>query len=260
MFPACEAVIVHRPTATVVTVEFATVHTEVVSEVNDTGSPDDADADKVTGAPIVTSGGCPNVIVCAAWLTWNDSVAWASESSEAVIVHRPAATVVTVEFATVHTEVVSEVNDTGSLEDEDADTVTVAPTIWLVTGSKVIVSAATTTLADAVSQAFCAFADGLVSWRTPPAKLAGQPITVARRLIPRNLHSQDRNPTRSTNTFPPRYVRSGTLRGSGWFVSMTTLLTPEQKIPRGCYSAMKSEAPTRREILPLSLNPPRKFR
>ena len=48
-----------------------------MSELNDTGSPDDADADKVTGAPTVTSGGCPNVIVCAAGpaltgLTWND--------------------------------------------------------------------------------------------------------------------------------------------------------------------------------------------
>ena len=193
----------HGPAATVVTTEPATVHTDDVSELNDTVSPDDADADTVTGAPIVTSGGCPNVIVCAAGLTWNDSVAWASESSEAIIVHRPTATVVTVEFATVHTGVVSERRNTDSPDDEDADTVTVVPTIWLVTGSKVIVSAATTTLAEAVSHAFRAFAGGLVSWRTPPAEIAGQPITVARRLIPRNLHSQDRNPTRSTNTFPP---------------------------------------------------------
>ena len=67
----------HGPAATVVTVEPATVHTGVVPELNDTGSPDDADADKVTGAPTVASGGCPNVIVCAVGpaltgLTWND--------------------------------------------------------------------------------------------------------------------------------------------------------------------------------------------
>ena len=41
---------------------------------------------------------------------------------------------------------------------------TVAPTIWLATGTKVIVSAAAATLTEAVSQAFCTFADGLVSW------------------------------------------------------------------------------------------------
>ena len=64
----------HVPAATVVTAEPATVHTGGVPELNDTGSPDDADADKVTGAPTVTSGGCPNVIVCAAGLTWNDCV------------------------------------------------------------------------------------------------------------------------------------------------------------------------------------------
>ena len=56
------------------TAEPATVHTVLVPELNDTGSPDDADADKVTGAPTVTPGGGPNVIVCAAW-TWNDCVA-----------------------------------------------------------------------------------------------------------------------------------------------------------------------------------------
>jgi hypothetical protein len=68
---------VHVPTATVVTVASATVHTDIVSELNDTGSPDDADADKVTGTLTLTSGGCPNVIVCAAGpaltgSTWND--------------------------------------------------------------------------------------------------------------------------------------------------------------------------------------------
>ena len=68
---------VHGPAAAVVTTEPATVHTDDVPELNDTGSPDDADADKVTGTPTLTSGGCPNVIVCAVrpgltGLTWND--------------------------------------------------------------------------------------------------------------------------------------------------------------------------------------------
>ena len=67
----------HGPAATVVTAEPATVHTDGVSERNDTGSPDDACADRVTGTPTFASGGCPKVIVCAAdpartGLTWND--------------------------------------------------------------------------------------------------------------------------------------------------------------------------------------------
>ena len=67
----------HAPAATVVTAEPVTVHTGVVSELNDTGSPDDACADRVTGAPTLASGGCLNVIVCVAGpgltgLTWND--------------------------------------------------------------------------------------------------------------------------------------------------------------------------------------------
>jgi len=56
--------IVHVPAATVVTVEFATVHTNGVSELNSTGSPDDAVADKRTGVPTVAPGGWSNVIVC----------------------------------------------------------------------------------------------------------------------------------------------------------------------------------------------------
>ena len=59
------------------TVEPATVHTDGVPDLNDTGSPDDADADKVTGAPTLASGGRRNAIVCTAdpaltGLTWND--------------------------------------------------------------------------------------------------------------------------------------------------------------------------------------------
>jgi len=74
--PACEAVIVHVPAAKVATAEPDTVHTGGVSELNDTGSPDDADADSVTGIPAVTGGGCLKVMVWAAggaW-TWNDCV------------------------------------------------------------------------------------------------------------------------------------------------------------------------------------------
>jgi hypothetical protein len=73
-------VIVHVPAAAVVTVESATVHTDGVSELNSTGSPDDACADRETGVPTVTPGGCSNVIVCgnvlAATLTWEVSQAF----------------------------------------------------------------------------------------------------------------------------------------------------------------------------------------
>ena len=69
----------HGPAATVVTVEPATVHTDGVSELNDTGSPDDARADRTAGVPTVAPGGCPNVIVCGVsvactGLTWKDRV------------------------------------------------------------------------------------------------------------------------------------------------------------------------------------------
>ena len=58
------------PAAKVVTAEPDAVHTDGVSEVNDTGSPDDADADSVTGIPAVTADGGPKVILCAAGRTW----------------------------------------------------------------------------------------------------------------------------------------------------------------------------------------------
>jgi hypothetical protein len=55
------------------------VHTPGVPEVNDTVSPDDADADNEDDVPAVVPGGWPNVIVCRAsrgraGLTWNDRV------------------------------------------------------------------------------------------------------------------------------------------------------------------------------------------
>jgi hypothetical protein len=57
LLPLWEAVIMHVPVATVRTVDPATVHTRVVPEANDTGSPDVAVASKVTGTPTCVSGG-----------------------------------------------------------------------------------------------------------------------------------------------------------------------------------------------------------
>jgi hypothetical protein len=47
--PACEATIVHVPRPTMVTVEPDTVHAVGVGEVNDTASPEDADAVTLNG-------------------------------------------------------------------------------------------------------------------------------------------------------------------------------------------------------------------
>ena len=52
------------PAAVVITVEPETLHTGGVSEVNATGSPEDADADKVTGSPAFAWDGGSNVMVC----------------------------------------------------------------------------------------------------------------------------------------------------------------------------------------------------
>ena len=76
-FPACEAVIVHTPAATAVATVpesvLATVHTAGVAERNETGSPDDAVACRVTAVPTAVSAapadvpsGCPNLMVCRA--------------------------------------------------------------------------------------------------------------------------------------------------------------------------------------------------
>ena len=51
------------PVATVRTVDPDTVHTCTLVEVNDTGSPELADASKVTGVPTSVSGGCAKLIV-----------------------------------------------------------------------------------------------------------------------------------------------------------------------------------------------------
>lgn len=82
--------------------------------------------------------------------------------------HGPAAMVVTVRPATVHTDGVPERNDTGSPDDADADRAPDVPTVTSGGCTKVIVGEAdavvSTTLTEAVSQAFCTFANGLVSW------------------------------------------------------------------------------------------------
>jgi hypothetical protein len=66
--PFWKAMIVHLPVARVRTVDPDTVHTRGVVEVKDTGSREDADADKVTGSPTgtpcFTSGGSVKVILC----------------------------------------------------------------------------------------------------------------------------------------------------------------------------------------------------
>ncbi len=79
-------------------------------------------------------------------------------------------TVGTVGLATVHTDGVAALNNTGSPSggDTDADRVTDVPTVtsggWtnVITGEADAVVPAS--LTEAVSQAFCTFADGLVSW------------------------------------------------------------------------------------------------
>ncbi len=73
------AVIVHLPGLMIVTPEPDTEHTPGVSERNKTGSPDDADADSLTGRRAASLAGRRNVIACArsrarARLTRNDCV------------------------------------------------------------------------------------------------------------------------------------------------------------------------------------------
>ena len=77
----------HVPPATARTVDPDTVHTVGVLEVNDTASPDDADADKATDWPTgtpgwTTSDGSVKLIVCAACpvVTWNG---WATSGAAA---------------------------------------------------------------------------------------------------------------------------------------------------------------------------------
>src|SRR5215469_8684544 len=128
--------ITHVPRDVVVTVDPDRVHTSGVSEVNDTGSREVADADKVTGVPTSASGGHANLISCLfrPALTGNEPATSGAAAlyllppCEAVTTHVPGAAVTTVDPDTAHTSGVSEVNDTGSREVADAGKVTGSPT------------------------------------------------------------------------------------------------------------------------------------
>ncbi len=54
------------PAVAVVTVDPDTAHMSGVVELKDTGSPEDAEADRVTCCPAVVSGGWAKAIVCGA--------------------------------------------------------------------------------------------------------------------------------------------------------------------------------------------------
>src|SRR5262245_41755219 len=99
------------PVVTVVAVDPDTVHTAGVLEVNNTVSPDDADAARVTDSFTAAGDGWAKAIVCdffPAGFTLNECGTGragsqsASPSWEAVMVHLPAFTVVAVDPATVH--------------------------------------------------------------------------------------------------------------------------------------------------------------
>ncbi len=138
----------HVPAATGVAVEPATVHTAGVPDVNDTGSPELADPDRMTGSPTFVSFGWANVIVCGfcpAGFTLKDcgtgpvGAQSALPSWEAVMVQVPAFTVVAVDSDTVHICGVLEVNETCSFEVAVADKTTCASTCVSGGWAKVIV-------------------------------------------------------------------------------------------------------------------------
>ena len=129
------------PAEAVVTVAPETVHTDGVSELNDTASPEVVLADRGTTWPTAAADGCPKMIACDVF--WPGSGlclavaaggrgrrrpaargAAAKRSSpawEAVTVQVPTAAGVTVAPETVHTDGVSELNDTASPEVAEAD-------------------------------------------------------------------------------------------------------------------------------------------
>src|SRR6266566_3369171 len=137
--PFWRAMIVHLPVARVRMVDPDTVHTRGVVEVKDTGSREDADADKVTGSPTstpcFTSGDSVKVIRCPLSPVFTGNHCSASAGAkvalppwEAVIVHTPAATARAVDPDTVHTAGVLDVSDTGSPESgADANKATRTP-------------------------------------------------------------------------------------------------------------------------------------
>ena len=126
--PACDAVIEHVPGDTYVTSAPDTVHTLVVLDAYETVSPEEATADSITLPEAkLSSSGLAKVIVCDTLLMPNDRVTSAaaayvlSPDWEAVILHVPAATKVTVDPDTVHTDVVEEAYETESELDAEAD-------------------------------------------------------------------------------------------------------------------------------------------
>jgi hypothetical protein len=121
--PVCDAVREHVPVATKVTVVPATVQTLVVLEEIVTERPLDAVAVAVTGPWFTAmSAGCANVIACVSGtaVTWKDfetgvAAAYvALPACEAVTVHVPVATSVTLVPETVQTAVVELAKPTAS--------------------------------------------------------------------------------------------------------------------------------------------------
>jgi hypothetical protein len=71
--PACEAVSVHVPGATSVTVVPETVQTDAVVEAKLTASPEDAAATAVNGGPSILSAGAGKLMV---WLACKTVKLW----------------------------------------------------------------------------------------------------------------------------------------------------------------------------------------
>jgi hypothetical protein len=140
-------VIVQVPGSTGFSTEPETVQTDGVCELNETCSPDDADAVKVTWCPTVVSGGGEKVSVWerTTGLTRNDRVTGVAAKMsalppwEAVIVQGPGASGLATEPDTVHTAGVSELSETNSPDDADAFNMTRWPTIVSVGCAKVII-------------------------------------------------------------------------------------------------------------------------
>ena len=121
--PGCEALIIHVPAFSNVTVVPDTVHAFVVVDENVTVSPELAAALTLTD-PVEsgTLGKLPNVIVWLALVTWKLCVTgvaaaqFALPACEALMVQVPTFTSVTVEPETVQTVLVVEANLTVSPE------------------------------------------------------------------------------------------------------------------------------------------------
>ena len=125
------------PGASGMTVRLDTLHTAGVSDWNDTASPDEAEADKVTGSPTVMPAGGVKEMSCAAcpprtWAAAATSCAGAKSVLPpwtAVITQRPGVVGVTADPETLHTCGVSERKVAVSPEVVGADNVTISPTV-----------------------------------------------------------------------------------------------------------------------------------